>query len=72
MATRWKEPMKEQQKTNLAQLTLQCPRDILATYEEISGKLGVSRQQLFREALEVYGAMLKQGVRAWREPLLRR
>jgi hypothetical protein len=58
-------------KPNSAQLTIQCPREIVAIFDGVSSRSGVNRQQLFREALEAYAALLERGMRSWRDPTLR-
>ncbi len=54
-----------------AQVTIQCPREVLAIFDAASSRSGVNRQQLFREALELYAAGLQRGIRSWRDPTLR-
>lgn len=63
--------VEKQGKSTAAQVTLQCSREILAVYDEVSKNSGLNRQQLFREALETYAALLGRGMRAWKDPTIR-
>lgn len=63
--------VEKQGKATAAQVTVQCSREILAVFDDVSRNSGVNRQQLFREALEAYASLLGRGMRVWKDPTIR-
>ena len=65
-------PVAEHSKPGKVQVSIQCPRELLQQFEAFSAESGVNRQELFREALELYGSLLQAGMRTFRHPGYRR
>ncbi len=52
----------------MSSLSIQCPSDVAAVFDAAAASSGINRQQLFREALETYAALLSAGHRTFRQP----
>ena len=58
----------QQGRETLAQVTIHVPREVLASFDQAAGSVGVVRAQLIREALETYAALLDAGRRTYQQP----
>lgn len=61
-------PVEAQGKSTLSQVTIQVPRDVLASFDDFAATCGVNRSHLIREALTAYAGLLDSGCRVYQVP----
>lgn len=59
-------------KPGFSQISIQVPRDVMASLDDFAAVSGVNRQFLIREALAMYAGLLDGGLRVYEVPGVKR